>query len=262
MRSVAASMNRTARTLRNWFEREERPTPRRLRQVERRLLLNDTEWLEEQYVTKRRSITEIAAGIAAPPAHVAEALHHANIARKAKPRHVEVSAEVLKRAVADGESQRAVADRLGVGRGVVRAAAQRHNIVFGHSLPRRPAKLGERNWLAGQILHQQRTVREIADSLGTSTATVERARRQLGIAPGRRPRRLDRPSLARELRRLYIDERLTIAEIAARFDVSSSTVYRAIERHGLTRQGRGKRTVQRDRPLSAQQSAASGASTK
>jgi transposase len=89
---------------------------------------------------------------------------------------------------------------------------------------------------------QQRTPAEIAERFGVSGRTVRRWLRRLGIPlrppPERRGRPL--PPTAAELRRRYVADGLTIAQLAARYGVAASTVRGWLQNAGIPRRRPGR----------------------
>ena len=130
------------------------------------------------------------------------------------PAHPQLTAEALRTAFAGGETVTSIARIAGVDRETVRKALQRHGI-------------------GGRM-----SIHAIADELGAADNTVARALKRHGV-PVRC--RADRPvRIGPEwLRRRYVDDRLTLAEIARLSGASRSTVHRAVVAYGLVGQGRG-----------------------
>jgi transposase len=98
-----------------------------------------------------------------------------------------------------------------------------------------------------RLYEQQRLVpAEIAERLGVSGRTVRAWLRRCGIPlrpqPERRGRRLPPP--AAELRRRYVADGLTIAQLAARYGVGTSTVRGWLEHAGIPRRLPGRPSQQ------------------
>jgi transposase len=98
-----------------------------------------------------------------------------------------------------------------------------------------------------RLYEQQRLVpAEIAERFGVSGRTVRAWLRRLGIPlrpqPERRGRRLPPP--AAELRRRYLADGLTIAQLAARYGVGTSTVRGWLEHAGIPRRLPGRPSQQ------------------
>jgi transposase len=93
---------------------------------------------------------------------------------------------------------------------------------------------------------QQLAPAEIAERFGVSGRTVRAWLRRLGIPlrpqPERRGRRL--PPTAAELRRRYVADGLTIARLAARYGVGTSTVRQWLQNAGIPRRLPGRRPSQ------------------
>jgi DNA-binding transcriptional regulator LsrR (DeoR family) len=89
-----------------------------------------------------------------------------------------------------------------------------------------------------RLYEQQRlTPAEIGDRLGVSGRTIRAWLQQAGIAlrPGWERRRAHLPPANTELRRCYLDEGLTTAQLAARYGVSATTAKRWLDKAGIPR---------------------------
>jgi DNA-binding transcriptional regulator LsrR (DeoR family) len=89
-----------------------------------------------------------------------------------------------------------------------------------------------------RLYEQQRlTPAEIGERLGVSGRTIRAWLQQAGIAlrPGWERRRAHLPPADTELRRCYLDEGLTTAQLAARYEVSATTAKRWLDRAGIPR---------------------------
>jgi transposase len=89
-----------------------------------------------------------------------------------------------------------------------------------------------------RLYEQQRlTPAEIGERLGVSGRTIRTWLQQAGIAlrPRRERRRHHLPPTDVELRRCYLDEGLTIAQVAARYGVSATTARRWLGNAGIPR---------------------------
>ena len=83
---------------------------------------------------------------------------------------------------------------------------------------------------------------EIAERFGVSSRTVRAWLRRLGIPLRPQPERRGRPlpPTAAELRRRYLADGLTIAQLAARYGVGTSTVRGWLEHAGIPRRPPGR----------------------
>lgn len=230
--SIAAEMQVTSRTLRNWFQRQNRPPPSQVRREQRRTQLSDRIWLEHHYHHLAWTVKQIATGCAVTSDDVNAALDTHNITHRITGPEALIDPDEIRQAIETGESQRSLASRVGVSREVVRQVARNHNLVFTRSIDNRPHVLNDTDWLHQHITIQHHSDDQLAAQLEISSATVARARARHGIAA---PKRcvLDRPDTVATLDRLFHDERLPIQEIATRLNVSQSTVNRALQRHKL-----------------------------
>jgi transposase len=98
-----------------------------------------------------------------------------------------------------------------------------------------------------RLYEQQRLApAEIAERFGVSGRTVRAWLWRLGIPlrpqPERRGRRL--PPTAAELRRRYVADGVTIAQLAARYGVGTSTVRQWLQNAGIPRRPPGRRPSQ------------------
>ena len=94
-----------------------------------------------------------------------------------------------------------------------------------------------------RLYEQQRLVpAEIAERFGVSSRTVRAWLRRLGIPLRRQPERRGRPlpPTAAELRRLYLADGLTIAQLAARYGVGTATVRGWLQNAGIPRRLPGR----------------------
>ena len=89
---------------------------------------------------------------------------------------------------------------------------------------------------------QQLVPAEIAERLGVSGRTVRAWLRRLGIPLRPQPERRGRPlpPTAAELRRRYVADGLTIAQLAARYGVGTSTVRGWLQNAGIPRRLPGR----------------------
>ena len=105
-----------------------------------------------------------------------------------------------------------------------------------------PPKRRRRHWSAlrddvVRLYHDGRSIRAVAAELGMHQREVWRQLHLAGVP--RRPRGTAGVVLSRRaLEELYVQERLSVAEVARRFDISVDVVDRNIHRYGLPRRDR------------------------
>lgn len=88
-------------------------------------------------------------------------------------------------------------------------------------------------WIAEQYVDHRRSLNSISIELGISADVIKRVLDERNIARRSRSESLTRITDSDELRRLYVDERLTQTEIAQRLAMSSTGVANALHRHGI-----------------------------
>ena len=153
-------------------------------------------------------------------------------------------ADWLRRAYVDEQrSMPDIADEVGAAPVTVGRALRRHGIE------RRRGKFVDEAWLRQAYTVDVLPIAEISRRAGVSVNTIRRRRVEFGI--DRRPRttRSDDSSIVRArrnfdrpggldpdwLRRRYVDERATMAQIGREAGVSTTTVHRALRFHGVAR---------------------------
>jgi transcriptional regulator of acetoin/glycerol metabolism len=100
-------------------------------------------------------------------------------------------------------------------------------------VPRPPADI-DPDWLRERFKMPGATALEIAAEIGHHPSTVRRHARRLGIRM--RVPWPDRSEFDQAwLRRRYVDERATIAQVAREAAVSATTVHRALRFHGISK---------------------------
>lgn len=235
--TVAGDIGVTARTVRNWFDSAGRRSPSQAAVQARRSRLDDVVWLGAAR-ERSETVAAIAGATASSIQEVRDAYIRLNFDRARS------TDDDIADAYIDGESIRSIANRLRVDRQRVRAVVRRHHLR-NHHFPQRPADLDDRDTLHEQIIEQREPVASVAERLGVSGVTVRRALRRHGIRLVPRPRHGRRvgPQLDDRawLRRRYIDEQATIADIAAEIGVGTSTVHRALISHRIPRRRAGTR---------------------
>ena len=228
---IAADLGVTPRTIRNRLHAAGLPLAS-TRSRQRRLgLLADPVWLTQQYVDDGRSASAIARTLELSMVDVRTALGGFGIVRP--PARPHLTAEALAAAFAGGATVASIARTAGVDRATVRAALRRHGIENPHAARyRRPPELDDADWVRGRYIDDRLPIHAIADELGVAENTVARALRRHGVPPRRRA---DRPGGIDPdwLRSRYVDDQMTIVEVARVAGVSKSTAHRALVQHGL-----------------------------
>lgn len=156
--------------------------------------LRDRDWLHEQYHGRRRSAVGIAAELGCSSDAVHKALRHAKIPAK-----------------------------------------------FARKVARRFPRLSDGAWLREQYIDCRRSLSSIGDEIGCSKQAVAEALRSFGVERrhGGHYRGLDPASPWRHLyqitdeeeatlRRLYLEEKLSVIEIARRFHCDRHTIRRRL----------------------------------
>ena len=235
VKDIAADLGVTSRTIRDWLHAAGLPLTRSRQR--RNSLLADPSWLRQRHVDQRLSAWAIGEELAVPTAEVRATLEGFGIERP--PAHQELTADALQTAFAGGETVTSIARNVGIDRATVRNALQRHRIENPHAdRYRRKAELDDAEWVRARYIGARMSIHAIADELGAADNTVARALKRHGV-PARR--RADQGTRIDQewLRSRYVDDRLTLAEIARLSGTSRGTVHRAVVAHGLVGQGRG-----------------------
>ena len=235
--AIAADVGVVPRTIRDWLHAAGLPLASTRSRQRRRSLLADPSWLRRQHVDEGLSAWAIGQELEVPTAEVRASLERFDIERP--PAYPQLTADALRTAFAGGETVTSIARIAGVDRATVRKALQRHGIENPHADHyRRKAELDNSEWVRARYIAARMSIHAIADELGAADNTVARALTRHGV-PVRC--RADRPvRIGPEwLRRRYVDDRLTLAEIARLSGASRSTVHRAVVAYGLVGQGRG-----------------------
>jgi DNA-binding CsgD family transcriptional regulator len=165
-----------------------------------------------------------------------------------------LSADVLRRLYVDERLPIAeVARRLDTSRDKVALRLRRYGIPVrpGGREPADP-KLGET--VAELYVGRGLSVDEVGQQVGISAQRVRNLLRAAGVAlrpPPPRPLPPGLEPLTRELLvELYVEQRLTMAEVAERVGGSASRVGAALDQHGIPRRPRGSRSLPGLQPLS------------
>ena len=234
---VAADLGVTPHTIRDWLHAAGLPLASTRSRQRRRSLLADPSWLRRQHVDEGLSAWAIGKELEVSTAEVRATLDRFDIKRP--PARPELTADALRSAFAGGATVTSIARTAGVDRATVRKALQRHGIENPHvDRYRRKAELDDPEWVRARYIGARLSIHAIADELGAADNTVARALRRHGV-PARRRADQGTPIDPEWLRRHYVDDRLTLAEIARLSGTSRSTVHRAVVAQGLAGQGRG-----------------------
>ena len=134
-----------------------------------------------------------------------------------------------------GAGLRTIAAEVGCSVGAVRVAADKLGVQRRRAAQR--AELRDPAWLSQAYLIDRRSMADIATELGVSGQAVSQALRRAGIV-ARSQTEAQRPAISNDTaRQLYVDEGLSVAQIANRLGVHANTVYGALERAGVPRHG-------------------------
>ena len=140
---------------------------------------------------------------------------------------------------AAGGSVRSIAETVGCSASAVRHAADKLGVSRRRFAAPTFPQLHDPEWLRERYVAQGHTSREIAAMIGCTENSVLRALHAAGIPtrPGRPPRRFPELHDVRWVRRRYLTDRATSAEIAAELGCSRATVTRALRRARSARSG-------------------------
>ena len=204
------------------------------------------ERLVELYVTQRLSSVAIARRFGMSPKAVCEQLYRAGIrprggAAAKEPASRELLVELY---VERGLSSDAIASQLGCSSQTVREQLRRWDIPLRSRGTSSPATAAlTRDVLLELYGRQEMTLAEIASRFGCSLSGVAKLLRRHGIpvrsSLGKRVRP-DDPISADVLRRLYVDEGLSIAETARRLHTSTDKVALRLRRYDIPRRPEGR----------------------
>ena len=232
---IARRAGCSPRSIRNVALRGGLALPRARRRAVDDENLADAAWLRDRVERGGVSPSGLAAELAVDVAEVRAALDAAGVEwsdrRAPKYQLLYVEGWLADRFAAGG-SLRTVAEEVGCSPAAVRRAANEL------AVPRRPfaaptfPELHDRKWLRERYVAQRHTSQAIADELGCTAESVLRALHAVGIRtrPGRPPRRFPELHDVRWVRRRYLKEQATSAEIAAEQGCSPATVARALRR--------------------------------
>ena len=133
---------------------------------------------------------------------------------------------------AAGGSVRSIAETVGCSASAVRHAADKLGVSRRRFAAPTFPQLHDPEWLRERYVAQGQTSQEIAALIGCTENSVLRALHAAGIPtrPGRPPRRFPELHDVRWVRRRYVTERATSAEIAAELGCSLATVTKALRR--------------------------------
>jgi transposase-like protein len=207
--------------------------------------LGDVAWLRQRYLDEGLSFAEIAREVGSHESAVRAAATAAGIprrprARQRRYRQLNDRAWLRQRYVVELATTRDIAREVGcsprAALSALSAAGIARQVRRSRDEPYR--RLGESGWLQERYVSGAASVRDIAGEVGCNQRTVRRALAAAGIArrgPSRRHRRLgDRDWL----RLRYLEQRVSVADIAAELGCHQSAVYKALEAAGIPRGGR------------------------
>jgi transposase-like protein len=209
------------------------PAPRRR---QRQLPLLDAATLRELYVHRRMVLTEVAEELGVSVDRVKVGLDAAGIARRPRrPRHVDgppvaplTAAQLHDRYVRRGLSTAEVAAEFGTTANRVRLALHQHDIAL-RDRPRQrvPPLAVDAATLRRLYVDERLDDAVIAERFAVPTDRVRRRRRELGVyRPASAPPHQSPPMAPspRTLRRLYLEQGVTLVQIARRFHTSQKVV--------------------------------------
>lgn len=210
----------------------------------------DENWLREQYSELEKSPSEIADEIGVCESTVKTYLDRHGIQRRQTPGSATGDTEPLRDAewlrdqyINKEKTQTQIASELDIHSTTVSNWMALHGIETTHD-PTRDSSSGtieplkNKPWLYEQYVEQEKSLLQIADSLGVSPTTVSRYRDEHGIESRHKGSKAPvgnvTPLKSEEwLREQYVDQGKTLSEIAESLSVSSTTVNRYRDDHGI-----------------------------
>jgi predicted transcriptional regulator len=145
--------------------------------------------------------------------------------------------------VTAGRSMQSIADEIGATQRTVSRALRRHGFEVRPGAP--PVRINlDPDWLRQRHDGARMSIPRIAAAAGVSNETVRRAFQQFGIST-KHPNTDEPGGIDAEwLRGRYVDDGLPMVRIAREAGVSTTTVHRAMEYHGIARRSSGKRLTE------------------
>jgi len=213
------------------------------------------EVLRQLYEVEALTIAEVAERVGGSPARVLAALHRAGIETRAPGtpsgrRLTRLTPELLHRLyVEEGLSAAQVAERVGGDGNRVRAALVRAGIPRRpRTRPLRPVN-ATRQDLVDRYVDQRASLDELAREYGTSVNQVRLRLRAEGIRRPLPPPPVPKPPPPEELRRFYVEEGRTLAQLVAHYHVGRDRVRGWLIDAGITVAPRTSRAHRRQLPV-------------
>ncbi|ERG95993.1 helix-turn-helix domain-containing protein, partial [Haloquadratum walsbyi] len=214
--------------------------------------LNNEEWLREQYCEREKTLTEIADELN---------LAHKTVSTSIQEHGIEIRSAAESRTDGDREklkdeawlreqycnrekSAYDIADELNLVQGTVRNWMEKHGIEIRSAAESRTdgnlEPLKNEEWLREQYCQKRKTTYEIADEVGVVSATVRNWMERHGIerrsnAKSRTDGDLAKLNSEEWLREQYCDREKTLAEIADEVNLSTKSIVRGMQEHGIGR---------------------------
>ena len=232
---IARRAGCSPRSIRNVAHRGGLALPQaRLRAV-RDARLTDAAWLRDCVEQRGASPSGVARELAVGILEVHTALTAAGVAWTGRrpPTYPQLYVKGwLAEQFAAGGSVRSIAETVGCSASAVRHAADKLGISRRRFAAPTFPQLHDPEWLRERYVVQGQTSQQIAALIGCTENSVLRALHAAAIPtrPGRPPRRFPELHDARWVRRRYVTERATSAEIAAELGCSLATVTKALRR--------------------------------
>lgn len=229
---------------------------------EARLSLAPTaEVLRRLYVDQHLSLAEVGERLGCSPSWVSKLLaRHGIASRRGGGRRLRdgtIDVELVRRRYeVDGRTIAEIAHELATTPDKVATRLRHAGVALRPARPRagRLPRLPRAKLVAAYV-KQRLTVDQIARARGCSPTHVRNELRRHGIRRKRTPGPLPAgwtPLTPAVLRRLYLDEALTVAEVASRVGGSAARVLAALRRAGIPRRPRGTPSGHRIEPLTAE----------